>query len=239
MKSIEQSMKISNSLEIDDSSKVLCIFDVCGTLFNEDTTFGFIRYYLSNKPKLRIFQLVVLLIIRNSLIIKGFSFIEFIAGRHILKNFVVRSLKGEKIEDVQNSSFAYAAELLKNKRIDPVFRIYETLSDSYRIILASASIEPVISALSKKLNHPFVASCLEVSNHSYTGKILNDITGRKHIAIYEKFGPLIFKPDYEIVTDNPSDRVLVANSRRSVIVLRTKAQLKKWKGCKVEEIIVE
>ncbi len=204
------------------------VVDVCGTLVKDDTTLGLLRCHFARCPErpLRIYILLMLTAVYSPLRLL-FMVLEKLTGHHVLKHLLVRMLAGDKETALNESGQAYAQDLLKSRRIGPVWERLAEASPS-QIILASASLEPVVKALAESMGTRFVASSLEVRDGLLTGRYLEDVTGKKEVAIERKYGPVALAEPFAAFSDNLSDRPLLAKAAIACVVLHCNTHRARW-----------
>ncbi len=207
-----------------------CIVDVCGTLVRDDTTLGLLEWHFRRSRRWRLWGLH-LLASRRSPLRLAFALAERISGRHVLKYFVVSWLKGDLPRDLADSAAAYAHWLLAQRRIPGVATIMQAQAGP--LILASASLEPVVESLAHALGARFVASTLEIQGGRYTGRYRHDMTGRKPQALQALMGVKGFS-DCTVISDNFSDRGLLESAGMAYVVLHKPAHRQRWAGLEAE-----
>lgn len=169
-------------------------FDVCGTLFYENTTFGFVLFYhRKNNNIIRFLYCYILL-----------SFIGKILHRLFgvsLRTLFLSTINGKKKNTLDSVANEYIDYLIENKRIDIVFDIFKSYieSQSHNVILLSASIDVVIDALAKRFSIQYYSSELEYSKGVLKGGIAYDLKGNKHYILNSD--PM----SYEFYSDNLDD----------------------------------
>ena len=137
----------------------------------------------------------------------------------MFKYFIVGLLLGERKTFLDYSALIYARYLRRNCLLKPVIRWIADVSDHDKIILASASLEPIVKALADSMNVKYVASTLEVRHGICTGRFLSDITGVKKSAIIKKYGFEVLSKPFSMVTDNISDYSFLRASSFPCVVL--------------------
>ncbi len=205
--------------EDSSNTKILAI-DVCGTLYQANTTLGFVETHheLQNNRvrgaaiKLisdKRFILVYLLIAAGKLL-----------GRDFHRLLVVFSLRGEDRQELLDSAEAYY-DRLQERKINAVHRkLDELITNDWQPILVSNSLEPIIRVIAGGMKAPFISSELGWREGRCTGRIAKDITGRKKVALESHIGHPVHASKFRVVTDNRSDEDLIQASARSIVVLR-------------------
>lgn len=207
------------------------IVDVCGTLVHDDTTLGLLRHHFdrsSRRPwRSWLFKVVST---RCSPLWLAFAVAEKLSGCHLLKHFSVRLLAGDRVETLDESAKVYAEFLLAQRRVQAVWPLLEQPFSAKRVILASASLEPVVSVLAALTGARYVASALEQHEGVLTGKYKADLTGQKREALVKKFGNEVLSGQVYVLTDNLTDRSLVEDAACSYVVLHDPAHRERWAG---------
>lgn len=218
----------------------LYIVDVCGTLVHDDTTLGLLRHHFAKDTAhpLRA-RLISAICTPRSLPWWTFAIAEKLTGQHLLKRFAVRLLAGERCEALDESALEYARRLLKDRRIAPVWQVLEAPLATGRVVLASASLDPVVAALASLTGARHVASTLEQRDGILSGHYETDLTGQKQHALVEKYGKTVLEGPISVITDNTSDRPLVEMASVAYIVLHDAAHRERWQGLGVNVIEIE
>lgn len=211
----------------------LRIVDVCGTLVRDDTTLGLLDWHFSRERRWRLWGLR-LLTARWSPLRLCVAVLERLTRRHLLKHFLVRGLRGSSLAGLEASAEGYAEWVLTHRRNHEVSALLDR--EPGLLVLASASLEPVIMALAKRLDARYVGSSLEVLDGRYTGRYSRDLTGQKLPAIEALLGPVELA-ECLVVTDNLSDRSLIAQAGRAFVVVHKRRHRKHWEGLDVEYLV--
>lgn len=180
------------------------VFDVCGTLYASNTTFDFIiEYHKYHRNRLKFFWTQILL----SLPFKILNRMKFLS----IRRNMIYSLKGESKHELFDFSQIFVDRYLGNKRKQETMQLL--LNDPLNSVLMSASIDPVIIAISNHLNVKAYSSVLEYNDEGMcTGKLDVDLKGIKSNQIAESNLELV-------ATDNMSDIDLIKNSTLSYIII--------------------
>lgn len=201
------------------------IFDICGTLYDSNTTMDFCEYRVSGKNKIILkLSKTILAKVINKISVKLFAY-------DIIRILHIKTLKGLKATEIESDANNFVDNYLENKKIKEVYEILK-FHDKENIILVSATIEPVAKAIAKKLgNLNYRATTLEYQEDRCLGKIKDDLLGKKQH--YFKNKEIEF-----IITDNKSDLDLCKMAKEVVIVSKKK-NLNFWqsKDLKIQKII--
>lgn len=212
------------------------ILDICDTLYYSNTTFDFLSYLDSrennrNRVLLSLRKMKFIMCI-NAFIFK-FSHIDLF--RKICIFFI---LKGKEVSYINNLCDEFVHKYLIKKKIPATFKIIEKYSHQNNIIICSASISPIVSSIAKNIQcNTYFSTELEVKNNTYTGKVKNDILGKK--------SSILAGLNYDLViTDNKSDIDIIKKSKNVILISVEKnitfwnEFLKKNKDINAEIIIV-
>ncbi len=215
----------------DDSATTLFITDVCGTLVYDDTTLGLLRQHFSQQPK-RKWRLQVLRILtaHRSPFRLGVVVVERLTGKHVLKHLLVRMIKEDTVSSLEMSAKVYAKWLLDNRKVSSVWNVVTPAIEDRQVVLASASLQPIISALAKQLGVRYVASELESKNGVLTGCYKSDLTGLKPQALSHLIGTELSNNSYDAISDNLTDRELLSGAKRAFVVLHKESYKGRWSG---------
>lgn len=185
------------------------IFDICGTLYDSNTTMDFCEYRVSGKNKtiLKLSKTILAKVI-NKISVKLFAY-------DIIRILHIKTLKGLKDTEIEKDADDFVDTYLENKKIEEVHEILKNYNKE-DITLVSATIEPVAKAIAKKLGSlNYLATTLEYHEDKCLGKIKDDLLGNKQHCF--KNQEIEF-----IITDNKSDLDLCKMAKEVVIVSKRK-----------------
>lgn len=207
------------------------VVDVCGTLVRDDTTLGLLHHHFARNGNRRIRCLLLrAMTARRSPLRLAFAVLEKLTGRHLLKHAAVRLLAGDPVEALNQSATEYAAQLLAQRRVASVWPLLGSPVEAGRVVLASASLEPVVAALASTMGVRHVASGLGQQAGILTGRYVSDLTGRKEQALIKKYGPNVLTGQICAISDNFSDRPLLEKAARAYVVLHQESHRQRWRG---------
>jgi phosphoserine phosphatase len=211
------------------------VVDVCGTLVWEDTTIGLLRYHLDRAPERRWRAVCLkLLVSRSSPLFWIFVALERLLRLHVLKHVLVRLLKGDSTQDLEQSAQEYAHMLWRERRVPAVWSAIQDAAAGGRVVLASASLEPVVRNLASLLSARYVASSLDVRHGVLTGRYGTDITGDKIRALREQHAVDVTEGGCCVISDNWSDRLLLSHAAHAVVVLHRASHRSRWGALKAQ-----
>lgn len=170
------------------------VIDICDTLYNENTTVGFIEYvsasnnYIYKAYKCRVAKVI------NQIILK-------FSGVDLIRRLIIKRLQGFEKEHLDDLAEDYLKNLAPNDKI--ITRIREAKVKNFDLVFSSASLEPVVLAVSKKFKaKSFSCSKLKYNKSLCSGRLDYDALDNKK----EFFKKLSAQYDYiEFLTDNKGD----------------------------------
>ena len=206
------------------------IVDVCGTLVGEDTTLGLLHYHFANAST-RKWRYCALLALthKRSPIRLCFAALEKLTRRHWLKHAAVLLLTGERVALLDASASQYAQHLLAQRRLAVVSALLEGVK-APQLLLASASLQPIVAALANALGCAYVASELASQAGVLTGRFATDLTAQKPQALMAKYPHHLQNRRLCVISDNLSDRALLNMATQRVVVLTDEKQRRRWAG---------
>ncbi len=222
------------------NSSKLVISDICNTLFDSNTTFDFIRFCI-NENKIRKKRIsYVISTSRLSPLFWLFVIYQKFSKKDLIKQKAVLLFKGCKEEELNLWAEEFYEQFLTNHLMHQIWDIFKSYPDNMQF-LASSTLSPIANVIAKKNGVPFyVASEMEIDKGIYTGRISNDITGKKAAAIRHLTGSGHLNI-LAMITDNSSDKELMLMAENKFAVCYSRMQEKFWnkipgtriiKGCK-------
>ncbi len=205
--------------------KILAV-DVCGTLYDENTTSGFIIFHHRRKNNNFRAWFLYLISGRRKIIPYVLSRIGSLVAFDIHRYLALKTLRGETKESLKISAESYLDEL-DELRIEKVHGLVRSMrSDGWSPILVSNSIDVVIRVVAERLQLEFVASELLWSGNRCEGSLAIDLTGKKRWFLEQHLGISVLNDHFSIVTDNKSDADLISVAKPVYLVANGKA--KSW-----------
>lgn len=190
--------------------KKLIIFDVCGTLYDSNTTFDFIKYFKRDSTYIKFLSLTPIKLLLVAL--GKVMFLDF------YRYFFIYSLKGVERVTLIKAANEFYDTVLQFKRIDATHQILERLKQQcgVDVLYCSASLDIIVQVISERLGGLHYSSSLSFSHDGIcSGFISNDLLGKKDILFKGKEIELT-------VTDNISDLELLKISKNSFILSKEK-----------------
>lgn len=201
------------------------IFDVCGTLYRSNTTFDFLEFYWREKND-RVLRLFFTL--SGTMLGKAvWVILSNVYDRDLFRRLAVRTLFGERINDVDDAAKRFVKIVLSSKARSEVLHILDIQrSEGAEIVLLSASLCPVVRAIASELKiERYYCSSLEVKDDRFSGYFLDDVRGRKKEIFLKEISDSV---EFVFVTDNKEDLSLLEYSSSPYVVVRRKHK-KFWK----------
>ncbi|MGL5990784.1 MAG: hypothetical protein ACRCZT_03810 [Plesiomonas sp.] len=190
--------------------KKIIIFDVCGTLYDSNTTFDFIRSFRRNSVYIKLLGWWA---IKIPLIALG-----RVISLDIYRSLFIYSLKGVERTILVKAANEFYDHVLQYKKIDATHQMLENLKqqNGNDIIYCSASLDIIVQVISERLGGRHQSSLLSFSPDGIClGFLSKDLLGKKD-TLFEDI-------DIELtVTDNISDLALLKMSKSSFILSKEK-----------------
>lgn len=203
--------------------KRIVVFDVCNTLINENTTAGFVSFYITQRGGWRKKCVLKAIRYRFSPLRILLAILYRLGSSDYPKKILVRQLRGATKHELESVAVQYVNSALDNLKIDTVWSLLENEKKrGSLILLASASLSVVITALAKKIDAIPFSSELLFSEGICAGSIGKDLSGRKFKVVSDYIaGPE--KKWLVVYTDNVSDFSLLQKADEGYAVCTAKS----------------
>ena len=191
----------------------IVVFDVCGTLYNSNTTFDFLDYHFAGNKKYKIFKKL-----RNNFLIKA---VNHVINKYFhidwIRKVAIDFLKGVSVEEIALSAEKFVANELQTKKLNQTHELFNQYrGDGYKVILMSASLDFIIKEIHKQLDaDDYYSTQLQVINNKYTGRVVIDQTSKKAHTLKQAYTTI---SDLVVVSDNLSDYTLVDMASQKHII---------------------
>lgn len=195
-------------------SKKIILVDICGTIFDSNTTFDFLDTMLTTSSYRRYRSISKTLFWRvfNKLCV-------VILGIDLTRKIAVRYLKGYTENELLLMSEKFYEVFLSKRYKYKVLDLIKSLQKNVdnRLILISATLDCIASVIARNLNiMDVISSELIYDKAQCTGKLKTDLLGNKLKEL--KLNGII--PLYEMmITNDYSDIDVILQSKKSCIVL--------------------
>lgn len=204
------------------------VFDVCDTLYRENTTVGFLRF-LGQRGHIGVAKTVSRWTNRGHLLFWVGAACHRLFGIDVARARMIGSLAGLNEREIHQAAQQYVDQGLAAKRNEQIFdRLDAHQTDGNTIWLASNSLDPVVAAIARSIGANHVASRIGYQDGICTGRLETDLTGRKSFALSKELadaqGPM------HVYTDNPSDRDLIEMADHAVVVIPKGRARVQWAG---------
>lgn len=189
------------------------VVDVCGTMFDSNTTFDYIDFVFGIK-KSGLHCLLNVCIVRYSLLALG-KLIQVDLYRYLY----IYLLRGVEYTELQMFSSMFYDRILSTRKIEEVCDLISYINKEYKIVLCSASLDVVVAEVARRFEIvEWHSSMLNIRDGKCLGTLAVDLLGNKAV--------LFDNVDW-VLTDNMSDLELVRKSIKSTIVSKQK-NVKFW-----------
>lgn len=215
------------------------VFDVCDTLFYSNTTFDFLRFVLAQRGSGGKQAVLKLVSKKWSPLFVSLVAWQKVVGGDPVKAVALRLLAGISREELYALGRRFVAEFLPARRIARTHELLAGLAQTQtRVVLLSASLDPVIAALAAALGPiEFVSSQLEYDAQGYcTGRLQQELTGQKQAALQTLLTSQAAPLRLAVATDNFTDHGLVSQAAIRYVVVHSAAAKQFWQGLNPEFI---
>lgn len=209
----------------------VAVFDVCGTIYDENTTFAFLDSYFSDNRKYKFFRKLSKSFIWK---VANYPFYRFL-HTDITRIIALSFLKGESLSDIDRSAQEFVLVYLPSKVKKNITSLYNYYRDQgFDMVLMSGSLDVLIRhvGLSFMANNTF-ATELEAKNGVYTGKVSKDQLFNKAEVLQVNYPDLKY---LVVVSDNKTDLSLFLLADKAYAVCKKNKQSKYWHSKKISHL---
>ncbi|RDU52478.1 hypothetical protein CQA49_07875 [Helicobacter sp. MIT 00-7814] len=182
------------------------VFDICGTLYDSNTTLDFCQWRAKGAQK------YYLSFLRSKFTRALNKFSKKCLKKEIIpvREIFIKTLKGESKDSLYSQGVKFVSIFLVRKKRKEVIELLQKFSTS-DVVLVSATIDCVAYAIAQKLRiDKFYSSSLKYDKNGLcVGVLENDLLGKKHNLFQEI--------DF-IATDNLSDIELCKKAKEALII---------------------
>lgn len=203
----------------------IAVFDVCGTLYDSNTTFDFLDDYFKNDKKYRLFRKISTSLPGKLFNYPFYRFFKYDIIRIIATSF----LKGSNTEDLNIATKKFVYNQLESKikkEIQQLFTEYK--KKGFIIVLMSGSYSMIIEHVSDYFDADgLFASELEVVDNKYTGRYKSDQLFNKKKVLLNTYPDIT---ELIVVSDNRTDYELMKESDKGYAVCNKAQQVLFWES---------
>lgn len=203
----------NNEIPLKKSDEI-CVIDICGTLYDANTTMSFLDYTFAKNRKYKIYRKIsktILLRIINKIIVSIFRY-------DCIRYCAIRFLKGMSEVDIKRLVDRYYEDFLRHKiQLEPIkiLKSYQNKQDCH-VIIVSATLDCVARKVADEMGiDDFVSSKLAYKGDVCLGLLSLDLLNNK-LKVLKCLG---YDAPYKMtLSDNFSDADIMSLSKRSFIV---------------------
>lgn len=216
------------------SNQKIVFFDVCGTIYDSNTTFDFIEFFFKNDFKFSV-QRFFLRSYFGRFAIKIYN---AIFKKDFLRSYYLRRLRGIPVSVLTRNVTLFFDKVLEQKKINTVIQLLsEFKKNGCKIVLVSASLDVIIMETARRVQaDEYFATKLGVKEGICTGEIEKDLYGHKDVLIADYL--LSSKLESTFVTDNFND-VNVYPLVDNFLVVSFKKDIRYWNNVLNNPVIYE
>lgn len=201
----------------------IVLVDICGTLYDANTTMTFLDYSFAKNRKYRMFRKLSKTILARVLNTLIFRFLEYDCIRY----FGIRFLKGIAKVEIMKLVDRYYEDFLRHKvQLEPIriLKDYQCRTDCH-IMIVSATLDCVARKVAEELGvEDYLSSRLDYKDNVCCGVLATDLLCNKLFEL-KRCG---YNAPYKMtMSDNLSDAELMCLSEDNYIVTNTN-RLRKW-----------
>jgi phosphoserine phosphatase len=205
------------------SKEHITIIDICGTLYDSNTTFDFLDFTIRTTSYLRFRRF------SKSIPWRAFNrLIHKFLKIDLTRAIAVSYLKGTNLKDLESKmELFYNERLVKLKHFEVWERVKKLKENGEQLILVSATLDFIAQKISTEIGIQTVYSTkLKFNNLVCEGVIDRDLLGSKkqYLELCN-----ILPPYKSIITDNFSDLEIIKVSNHNVIVTK-ELNINKWRN---------
>ena len=209
----------------------VAVFDVCGTLYDSNTTFDFLDGYFHNDRKYQLFRRFSRSLPGKIVNYPFYRFFNYDIIRVIATSFL-KDISEEKLQ-VAMKHFVYH-ELDSKVKIDIQKLLHQYKEEGYVIYLMSGSYSLLVEQVCQYFKaDAFTGSELEMVNSQCTGRYATDQLFNKKAVLLEKY------PDIQelvVVSDNRTDYELMKMADKGFAVCNKPKQTLFWQSRQLENV---
>lgn len=203
------------------SAKKIVIVDICGTMFDSNTTYDFMDFAIQS-VKYRWFRAI-----SKTILFKAINKIFVLTGHDFTRYIMLQFIRGKSKSELGQLMENYYRSFLSERKIKSVWEELSRLRhQGYTLILASATLDFIAEYIASVNNIDFVFSTkLNYSSEIFCGTIKNNLYGKKDKIILSFCDPAAVKM---VITNDMSDIKLISISESALIVSEN-SQTANWK----------
>lgn len=216
---------------------VLFLADVDDTLVSENTTVGFVEHVLAAAGDEQAADAVRALGDRRGANGIALAALHRLTGIDRARPRILAHLRGRSRADLQTVARAYVSGLLDRSAIPPaIARLERARAAGARVVLVTSTVDPVAAALAHRLDADYRSSTLAWEGDRCTGALAADLTGAKLDAVEDL---LDGAREVTVMTDNRTDRDLLARADHRIVVVRHRRDAAWWADLAPDVLDVE
>lgn len=207
-----------------NNSDGICVIDICGTLYDANTTMTFLDYTFVKNRKYKIYRKIsktIFFRILNKLLFSIFRY-------DYIRYCGIRFLKGMSEVEIKRSVDRYYENYLRHKiKIESIIILkeYQIRKDCH-VVIVSATLDCIARKVAEEMGiDEYISSKLAYKDEVCLGFLDSDLLNNKLKAL-KKMG--YYAPYKMTLSDNFSDADIMALSKESFIVC-CDTKMQKWK----------
>ena len=218
------------------AGRPLAVYDLCDTLYDMNTTVEFVRHYQSAHPNPHVANSLRRWTTRGSPWFYVGALASRLFGRDLARRRIIGALAGESRSQLMDSAREFVRSVLPERANRALMERLEAHREAGdRVMILSSSLDLVVAEVASLLGVDYRASTLRFDGEHCTGRLGQDLTGRKAEVIR---GLLRSSRPIHVYTDNRSDRDLIEVADHATIVIPRGKPVEHWgrSGCEYVQL---
>jgi phosphoserine phosphatase len=192
------------------------VVDICHTLYWSNTTNDFLLYFFREHSTFSKSLAAKFILLKWSPVFWLLAVVSRVSKADVHKKVLLLLLNNISTEELSKAALRFESTVLSTKKNEAVWKIMANAQlQGCKILLLSASIEPVVDAIASRYGYEGKGTTLEVKEGFFTGRLLFDPTGRKEVLLPK--GEIIEL----VISDNASDLKLMKYAQKAIAVVHS------------------
>ena len=195
-------------------SSPILIIDICGTLYQSNTTFDFIKYHFGDTWRYRVISHL-----KKKQFISKLNYVWFrLTGMDIMRTELIKLLKGTDKSALLSMAIDFYNNFLLSRKNPECFTILNNYrKKGARLIIVSATLDIIAKTVAEQENiNDWMASTLAYKNDICDGKLNEDLLGGKLCKLNQTLG--MVEEKYDVITDNYSDVDIISQAKYAYLI---------------------
>ncbi len=201
----------------------VAVFDVCGTIYQSNTTFDFLSFIYRGQLNGVLWKMVI-----RSIPGKVIGYLFYRYGKYdIYREVGTKLLRRFSVAELDQKAILFVENFLSKKQNNEVIKKIKLYrQQGYKIVFISGSYNFIIRRIAEALGaDDYFGSRLNQNEQHYLGGYLEDLQGEKVKVLAENYPN---RSHLVVFTDNSSDLSLLRLANAPFVVVNNKRMLPFW-----------